>query len=116
MKLVGSSFVAGGETGDDVELLCGFHIIAHRLMNTRRDFLSLAFKGSAMAAATAFLSGSDPVVCPIFCPSSNERDGTKRSGTWRRWHRQVFSEKTLSTWNISSPPRHFTYRSCPLDR
>jgi hypothetical protein len=67
--------VAGGGTCDDVELLCGFHIItpgpgqfprlwkeAHRSMNTRRDFLSVAFKGSAMAAATAFLSDSDPAL------------------------------------------------------
>ena len=26
-------------------------------------------------------------------------------------HRHVISEKTLSAWNISFPPRHFTYRS-----
>jgi hypothetical protein len=25
-------------------------------------------------------------------------------------------KKTLSAWNILFPPRHFTYRSCPLDR
>jgi len=59
--------MAGGGTCDDVELLCEFHIItpgpwsvprlwkdAHRSMNTRRDFLSVAFKGEAMAVATAF--------------------------------------------------------------
>jgi hypothetical protein len=35
---------------------------AHRSINTRRDFLSVAFKGSAMAAATAFWSDSDPAL------------------------------------------------------
>jgi Aldo/keto reductase family len=35
---------------------------AHRSMNTRSDFWSVAFKGSAMAAATAFLSDSDPAL------------------------------------------------------
>jgi hypothetical protein len=63
-------------------------------MNTRRDFLSFAFKGSAMAAATAFLSGSDPVGLPdLFVPVLMRETVQKGAEHGEDRHRHVFSEK-----------------------
>jgi hypothetical protein len=55
-------------------------------MNTRRDFLSVAFKGSAMAAATAFLSGSDPALAgSVSGRSVNPMGDTINNGSTRHY-------------------------------
>jgi hypothetical protein len=57
---------------------------AHRSMNTRRDFWSVAFKGSAMAAANVFLSNSDPALAGSVSGRSVNRMGdTINNGSTR---------------------------------
>ena len=59
---------------------------AHRSMNTRRDFLSVAFKGAAMAAATAFLSDSDPALAvSVSGRSVNRMEDTINNGSTRHY-------------------------------
>lgn len=59
---------------------------AHRPMNTRSDFWSVAFKASAMAAATAFLSDSDPTLAgSVSGRSVNRIEDTINSGNTRHY-------------------------------
>ena len=59
---------------------------AHRSMNTRRDFLSVSFKGSAMAAASAFLSDSDPALAgSVSGRSVNRMEDTINNGSTRHY-------------------------------
>jgi hypothetical protein len=62
-------------------------------MNTRRDFLSVAFKVSAMAAATAFLSGSDRWSARSFAPVLMRETVQKGAEHGKDGHRRVFFEK-----------------------
>jgi hypothetical protein len=76
---------------------------AHRSINTRRDFLSVAFKGSAMAAATALLSGSDPALAgSVSGRSVNRMEDAINNGSTRHYKPPFRFGMGGSHWEMNS--------------